>query len=285
MSDTISRQSSDAYEEAAAHWTEKRMAAAKPKPLPELSAEDLRAQSEEGREPREAAVTPPDTSLGLFVEQDAMLAAPVAHPAAAPYRCNGKLFFKWRGEDYVGSAGSIFNEVILTAGHNVCDEGEWSSHFLFWPGYPVINKSWGWTRASVFRKWKEDANLAYDYAMIMVDRSMEEIGAMGTVRDLSPVDRAWTAYGYPSEDPYPGDQMYEATGSYVSGAGVIKMNNNDMTRGASGGNWVTNYGGEYLVNGVNSHRGAGEHTMMRSPFLRDVDFQKLLDCVSRDDCQ
>lgn len=288
MSNTSSKEQDKSHEELNEYWTEERRAKAKPKPMPVISQENTGKVGQD-REQGNAVITPPNTSIKSITslnpdESADILAQPVSTPATWPYSCNGKLFFSWNGSDYVGSAGSIYLEVLLTAGHNLYDQGQWSTNFLYYPGYPVYGKSWSWARAAIFTAW-QGGNYAYDYAMILTSSSMQEVGSMATVRGVSPVGLTWSAYGYPAAAPYPGNQMYVATGSYVSGTDQITMNNNDMTQGSSGGNWWTNHEGQNYVNGVQSHRLNSQPTYAVSPYLNNNDFLTLLQCVATGQCQ
>ncbi len=284
MSKTSSKNNKD-FKEIQAYWTKERRDKAIPKPLPKLPDDgEIAEQSTTTRRP---TFTPPDTSIKDENDDQSLngkLAKPVNSPENLPWRCNGKLFFTWKGDDYVGSAGAILLEVLLTAGHNVFDEGEWSDNFYYYPAYPDYGKSWGWKRASVFTAWQYDANYAYDYAMILTDTSMKDIGSIGCVRDLAPKDRTWTAIGYPSRMPYPGDQMYKTTGNYIAGDSIITMDNNDMTKGSSGGVWLTDFEGVMCVNGIQSTRG-GVPEYANSPYIANNDYEKLLKCVTMDECK
>lgn len=288
---TTSNNSIKKENEILGYWTDERKRNAKPKPLPRLSlSKDF---NEALFQPSgNLSVVPPNVSALENLDNlksnlaAQYIATPVATPASWPYSCNGKLFFKWKGGDYVGSAGSIYLEVLLTAGHNVYDEGEWSTDFLYDPGYPVYGKSWGTSRAAIFTAWRDNTNYAYDYAMLLTSTSMQEVGSMGTLLNYSPNGKTWTSFGYPARSPYPGNQMFQTTGSCVSFAnGIIGMSNNDMTQGASGGNWWTNYNGQNYVNGVNSFGYDSQPTTMYGPYLNGSDFNTLLTCVATGNCQ
>lgn len=282
---TKSKENKKELEEIQDYWTKERRDRAIPKPMPELPDE---GESRKKLIPEIPIITPPNISIenieNLSVELAAGSAIPVSTPATWPWSCNGKLYFTWKGKDYVGSAGSIFLEILLTAGHNVYDEGEWSDKFLYFLGYPVYGKSWGWTRAAVFTAWQKKSDFSHDYAMILTSSTMKEVGSMGSVRGISPNGRTWTAIGYPAAPPYSGGTMYKTTGDYVSGSSIITMNNNDMTQGSSGGNWLTNYNGENYVNGVQSTRG-GAATYANSPYLNNADFITLLNCAVSGNCK
>src|SRR6267154_1746321 len=271
------------------YWTEERRASAKPKPMPIVEPDNKRkadAKTVEGP----LQITTPNISAADFLagtqkkSVSDLAATPVPTPASWPYSCNGKLFFTWQGNDYVGSAGSIFLEVLLTAAHNIYDGGEWSTNILYYPGYPVYGQSWGWTRTAIFTAWQNNNDFAYDYAMILTSTSMAPVGSMGSIRNLSPQGLTWTAIGYPAAAPYPGNQMYQTTGAYISGTTQITMANNDMTRGSSGGNWLTSQAGVNYVNGVQSHRPSNQPTVAVSPYLNNTDFLNLLQCVSTGNC-
>lgn len=261
------------------YWTQERMDKASPKVMPEVpdTPGDIELPP-----PKGPIATPPDTSLTDSIpdiELKVGLATKVTNPDKSPLKCNGKLYFTWKGEDWVGSAGAILLEVLLTAGHNVFDEGEWSDNFYFYPAYPVNGQSWGWSRAAIFTAWQNAADYAYDYAMLLTDSPMKDIGSVGVVRDLNPKGREWTAIGYPSEPPYDGGNMMETTGNYVKGSTIITMDKNDMTQGSSGGVWLTKTDKGTFVNGVQSHRKQGESSYAASPYIADKDYQELKDCL------
>lgn len=285
---TISHQPSQIHTEIHDAWTMERRKQAIPKPLPEVPA----ALPEGSGQKPWVDQTPVATQANITAKDRLKaenftrveLAVPVDTPTESPYRCNGKLFFSWKGKDYVGSAGSIYLDVLLTAAHNVYDEGEWSDEFIYYPAYPDCDKSWSWSRAAIFTAWKNNTDYAYDYAMIQTNNPMENVGSMSCILNLSPVDRTWVAYGYPAVSPYPGNQMYQTAGNYVAGGSIITMDNNDMTQGSSGGNWITQHQGRSYVNGVQSTRGA-KATYANSPYLGRIDFDALVNCVTTGNCE
>ncbi|MCH9638852.1 MAG: hypothetical protein K0U40_05100 [Betaproteobacteria bacterium] len=291
---TISHEPSKLRAEIDKYWSEERREKAIPKPLPEPPQTIVGDDTEAPWLDQIPVVTPPNISAKDRLKSEkftrSQLADPVTTPEVYPYRCNGKLFFCWQGKDWVGSAGSIYLDVLLTAAHNIYDEGEWSDMFLYYPAYPdLINpglkrKSWGWSRAAIFTAWKNSTNFAFDYAMLLTDSSMKEVGSQGYITNLPPQDRIWTAYGYPSAAPYPGNQMFQTAGNYVSGNTIITMQNNDMTKGSSGGNWITQHKGKNYVNGVQSTRGS-KATYANSPYLDNMDFEDLVKCVTKGNCE
>ena len=288
MAITILSSPERSHEELQEYWTEERRASAKPKPMPSLDEAVLRP-TPTGR----ILAVPPNMPLDQIkhpegeYQQDKTAASTcpataVTNTTTWPNTCNGKLFFNWKGSAWVGSAGSILLEVLLTAGHNVYDEGEWSTDFLYYPAYPNWGKSWGWSRAAVFTAWQNNTDYKYDYAMILTSSSMAEVGSWGYVYNLAP--SSWKAFGYPGNSPYSGDQMYQTTGTYAGGGNPMGMNNNDMQSGSSGGNWIATYQGQQVyANGVNSYH-TSTPCVEYSPYF-DSSFAVLLQCVTTGNCQ
>lgn len=268
-------------------WTKERMLEAIPKPLPVYHANDAAPDNNTAKTRGPLRISPPNTSakerLKSPTSGSTKLAKPVEDPTDIPNIYNGKLFFTWKGTHYVGSAGSIYLDVLLTAAHNIYDEGEWSDNFMYYPAYPDFGKSWSWSRAAIFEAWQNKTDFAYDYGMLLTDQPMSDVGSMASIQGLPLADRSWTAYGYPAAIPYPGNSMYKTTGNYVSGENIVTMNNNDMTQGSSGGSWITHYKGKAYVNGVQSTRGE-QTNFANSPYLDSVDFEALLDCVATGNC-
>ncbi|WP_025743194.1 trypsin-like serine peptidase [Aquimarina pacifica] len=261
------------------YWTKERREKAIPKPSPTLPDDFKEPDFDTSKITTIIEANTSITDNDIYKAIDVPIAVPVEYPQNYPNRCNGKLYFTWKGENYVGSAGSVFLEVLLTAAHNIYDEGEWSDNFLYFPGYPEytgVQVSWGWSKVAIFDEWKDNTNFAYDYAMIRTDSPMTSIGTMPTILNLPPQNRTWTAIGYPAISPYSGEQMYKTTGSYVSGSTIITMNNNDMTQGSSGGNWITTVSSVNYVNGVQSTRGS-QPSYANSPYLNQEEYDALLD--------
>lgn len=280
---TSSKEAEEILAQLQEYWTPERRENATPKPMP-VRQEELRR--EEPTATGEPSFQHPHRPEGEEDKRESAAAAgcpatKVTSTTTWPNCCNGKLFFDWKGQSYVGSAGSITLEVILTAGHCVYDEGEWSTNFLYYPAYPDLGRSWSWKRAAVFKAWQTSNNYAYDYAMLLTSSSMAAVGSWGWVYNLAP--SAWKAFGYPGNSPYPGNQMYQTSGAYVGGSPVMGMNNNDMHSGSSGGNWIATYQGQQLyANGVNSHH-TGTACVEYSPYF-DESFANLLKCVTTGVC-
>ena len=115
-------------------------------------------------------------------------------------------------------------------------------------------------------------------------------GRLGLLWNTPPEGRTWDAVGYPTEPNPPfdpsGHTMYEARGPYVSLPNsyiVIKMNNNNMRGGSSGGPWITVYNGLMYANGVQSRHGLlpdDDDFVEYSPYFSEDKVKHLFDWIS-----
>ena len=265
-------------------WTEERRSAAIPKPMPALdpnspaSSGEAPSQGPERSEPGQEPATPPRVSKRqLSVEAAAVtIAQPVSDPTAWPYLACGKLFFSQGGTDYVGSAAAIRDNILLTAGHCVYENGNYSQDVEFYPAYPDLDDPWPFREYFVPNyeaTYFDGSAHQFDFALLWVPAGMQsDIGHLGWRANVIPTSSSsWNAIGYPSESPFPGDQMYQTTGSCINTGNPMKMDNNDMTPGCSGGPWIMgNQGSNHYANGVNSFRYDNQPTTIYSPqFLQD----------------
>lgn len=284
---TLITKNKKSHQETLEYWTEERKASAKRKPhriIPPNKSNSAGAQPKGKVRVGQHNVSVFDNiELLKDVDSTDFLAKPVARPGKWPNSCNGKLYFTWKGQDYVGSAGSIYLEVLLTAAHNIYDEGAWSTNILYDAGHQERGKVWSYTSAVISGEWMNNENYAYDYSMILTDSSMKSVGSIAPITNYSPIGKNWIAYGFPADNPYPGDKMYKTRGKCVSYVdGIIGMDHNDMTKGSSGGNWKTKYGGggQFYVNSVNSHGVQGEPSTMYGPYLDTWSFYLMLNALT-----
>jgi hypothetical protein len=182
-------------------------------------------------------------------------AVPVGLYGVYPFSTNGKLFFSFRGNDYVCSGTVVASKsrsTVLTAGHCVHDKRlGWARNVVFvpayWSGYMPFGV-WPATVEVAPRGWVRHTHYANDYAALKVMRS--PIGPLSRV--VGSVGLAWGqprrqhfyAVGYPN-NRYSGQAMYgcvsrtagkdpffRGPGQPDTGIGC------DMSHGASGGGWT-----------------------------------------------
>ena len=151
-----------------------------------------------------------------------------------PYITVGKLFFKQNGRNYVGSAASIGNYAIFTAGHCVHtgngSSNGWSTNVVFVPAYRngsaplgMWNASYLMTRA----KWYNNGipnGLTEDIGGAILHplngrKISQKVGSLGTAWNWGRFQH-WHAVGYPAAPPYSGKLMWDTQASYAYNGSV-----------------------------------------------------------------
>ena len=274
--DVVLHETDEDHEETLAYWTPERRAAAVPREL-------TRPRRPRGPvpgpglqlHPRRPGAAPsgPDTELVPDIQQ-------------APFRSVGKVFFRWQGCDYVGSAWKLASSGIATAGHNVYDEGEWSRSLVFWLRYDEGSSDGTYTTSALasLRGWI-DGEDAYDLGGC---RTREPIGAGGTAPLAfvynQPVADVYTALGYPAEPiprfPFDGERMWQSEGSSCDpvnlGQVAARVN---LSKGASGGPWLAQFKGLTVVNGITMGGPEDSDDISFSPYFGQG-IKNLYDAVS-----
>jgi hypothetical protein len=206
-------------------------------------------------------------------------------------RTSGKVFFSFNGVPYQCS-GTIVNSEgqnsVWTAGHCVFDGGVWMSNWQFVPAYdddladPRPYGTWSafqlWTKTN----WINNQDFAEDMGVALMNMNfgfhiVGYLGGQGIATGRG--DTVWeNSFGYPAEAPFDGGNLYRCTGN--SGpewrflffwSETIKIGC-DMTRGSSGGGWLTDWNGDWgYLNGVNSRIDRIVNpTIMLSPYFDDT---------------
>lgn len=274
--------------EVFAYWTDERLAKAEPLPLPTLKGEPEGLTAAAG-EPTVELAKPPDD----FLEGDSAACfrtSRVSNMNTWPYQVVGKMFMSFpNGGNYVGSAWTIYESSVFTAGHCVFDKnlGGWARNVAFYPRYNNGSTIGGWAARSLVSLvgWTRDRNFTYDLGAFITTRAIRpQTGSLGWIANSSPsLGSPFTAVGYPAQ-PIPGYNfdgryMWQSVGNYLGGTSILKMCNN-MTGGCSGGPWSIVYNGVNAYGkGVNSHRYSSDPNSMYSPafgqgFLNITDWLK-----------
>lgn len=313
------RESSVEWTAAPAAWSQARMEAARPYPLPEVDSQPAprNSFSQSGGEPTFIPGVPPasvETAEGTAPSQSTQAISGYDYPApftryenfdsytTYPYRTIGVLFFTQRGLDYRCSAAVVGKDALWTAGHCVHDgsgqpEG-WSENVVFVPAYKNGSEPYGnWvfydlvTRSS----WYSSGDLRFDiggvvlYPNLSAQSVRDVVGSLGFAYNLNP-GQHWFNFGYPTLPPFTGTTMQVCAGSFArndtSQSFPMPMAMGcDMTPGSSGGPWIINFSGfigntNYL-NGNNSYHLTGFEDEIYSPYFGD-DAKDLLDYISTD---
>ena len=213
-----------------------------------------------------------------------------------PYVTVGKLFFKQNGNSYVGSAASIGNYAVFTAGHCVhTGNGKasgWSTNVVFVPAYKNGSAPLGMWKASYLTtrtKWYNNGipnGLTEDMGGAILHplngkKISQRVGSLGAAWNWGRFQH-WHAVGYPAASPYNGKLMWDTQASYayngsVSGIKPVAIGCN-MTGGCSGGPWIRKFGSANQLNGVNSYRRSNKPEELLSPYF-DNRAKSLLDSL------
>ena len=248
-------------------WTEEAMADAEPIELSleegsvKMLAEDEMPVGEEERglpaHPDGALEAswdpqPPCPATGSNTER-------VPNRGIIPYSPVGKIFMTMQGKNYVGTAWTIGQSGVFTAGHCVFDKnaGGWASNVLFVPQYDdgsAPRGRWAATCLATLHGWTDSADHRYDLAAFRVNGDVRsKTGSLGWIANGRTNYDPITGIGYPAGSPFDGKYMYRSTGHYVGGTNPIQAYNN-MTGGCSGGPWAIWQDGIPFATGVNSFR-------------------------------
>jgi len=265
------------HEQVVSYWTQERMASAIPRELI-LNAEGKRIHFEYSS--RNYSKLEGVPTRGTHDVRDSY--------STNPYHQVGKVFFSDGANNYVCSGSAVGGNVVLTAGHCVCDSGTWFTNWLFVPNYRDSKGPYGAFSAEnilTFNEWFIKTDIARDVAFAIVGSSslksgetLEDIiGALGFITEVASNNAYWDAIGYPAGSPYTGKVMVQ---SYEPQSisdnlrtpktrGIISK----MTGGCSGGPWVygVNVGGDNS-NTVNAAGGLNSYGYNGRPHLYSPNF-------------
>ncbi|MES2443602.1 MAG: hypothetical protein V4574_12295 [Pseudomonadota bacterium] len=211
---------------------------------------------------------PPCPAAGCTTER-------VPNRTVIPYCAVGKLFMTFDGSRYVGSAWTIGESTVFTAGHCLYDNqggAGWADNILFIPQYhngAAPLGRWAAIEMATLNGWIAGGNdrFKYDLAAFRVDRPIRPAtGSLGWLANAAPNQGCITGIGYPAAAPFNGEEMWRSSGHYVGGSNPIQMRN-DMTGGCSGGPWEIWRDGTPLTNGLNSFRYTNDPATMYSPYF------------------
>jgi V8-like Glu-specific endopeptidase len=265
---------------ATSPWTQERMMAAQPYPMPNIEGEFTLSTELPVKvgNPGIQPSSPPEVSEVPFLAEEAtgiMSASSLlgySYPPpytryknfdsyqVFPYSTIGVLFFSHDGTDYRCSAASIGKDAVWTAGHCVHTgdgmEDGWSEDVIFVPAYKNGAAPFDiWTAYNVWTKgsWFSSADYRYDMGGAVLNTNSSEktisqvVGNLGFSYNLSS-SQLWFNFGYPSDAPFDGKWQYICTGPFARNDTNLNKPypvgmGCDMTRGSSGGPWIKDFSG------------------------------------------
>ncbi|MGH3312032.1 MAG: trypsin-like serine peptidase [Streptomyces sp.] len=202
---------------------------------------------------------------------------------------SGRVFFKFGGRDASCSGNAVTSDnasTVMTAGHCVKMEGKWHTDWTFVPGYhdgQAPHGKWAADKTLTTPQWDAGEDLNYDVGAAVVKprdgkRLTDVVGGQGLSFN-SGYNETMYAFGFPAADPYDGEKL-----TYCSGTAYrdLLLTNDyglacDMTGGASGGPWFTEFdeaSGTGLQASVNSFKYNFQPNAMYGPRF-GADAQKL----------
>jgi V8-like Glu-specific endopeptidase len=248
---TVKKYLVEEVESAKEYWTPEKMNAAKPYLMTSLSSEQLQELIQQDKQSgitqnRRSVIMQDDPTL-----QEIQGTPQVADVNQRPFWNGGRFFFTTsQGVDSSGTAAFVgANNMVMTAAHCVTDpfSGAPYSNLMFYRAY----NNGGGQKVGVpsvgvwntFYSPNTKVRTPWDYAFILTN-DLSEAGWLGLQLYLP--YSSWTAIGYPGNFGN-AQQMYKVVGNLGSNSGgVVIMNGNPMTGGASGGAWIgalsSNYG-------------------------------------------
>lgn len=252
-------------DETEEYWTEERMAEAEPLPLPTLegvSEEEFTRVMAEGDFVSEAPMGPDGDEEIEEAEEECCTCSEITNLSAWPYVTVGKLFMVFGGVNYVGSAWTIGESAVFTAGHCVYDHGGagWASNLLFMPGYRDGAAKGKWYSGGIctLSAWANSGDYKADLGCFTTTKPIRPTtGRLGWwANTKASFGQPYDAVGYPADSPYNGERMWHCVGYQPSPWSMFSSDwnplpmCNKMTPGCSGGPWIIQNG---YAKGVNSH--------------------------------
>lgn len=273
-----SSRSSNQDIDSVGYWTEEKMRSA-------LPAEEIAPELEQSGEPQPTERSS-ETKIGESLTHPAYPKSPPGQQTrnAVVPTTTGKVFFSYKGKDYVCSGATIngpTKDVVSTAGHCVHGgKGEgWHTNIAFAPGYyngVSHNGLWHWKSAHTLRGWIDSSDFSRDQAFFTVHPRdgrtlVDTVGGNGFYYNYGHDQTGVRIWGWPAEPPYQGHIPYYCDGNtrkrnWLSSDMVMPC---DMTGGASGGPWLKSQIDANLgyVFGVTSRRTtSGEKLLISTPF-------------------
>lgn len=183
----------------------------------------------------------PGISNGQAIEAKAIGEVTYPDINTPPFDRFARLTFLENEKGFVCSSEFVGNslDVVMTAAHCVYSNGTntWNRNWIVAPKYdqgsslPLLD----WDCAAIYSGWAQ-GGWPYDYAFIRVRGS--HANALGLRGDVMPGQ--WKSAGFPSL--YGGTQRLAAVDGTNGGGGggIVKMTNNPMGKGSSGGAWLDN---------------------------------------------
>ncbi|GHH12922.1 trypsin-like serine peptidase [Streptomyces lanatus] len=267
-----------AQQQARDFWTAERMRAATPLDLVTVDGHfDGGAAPLKGQATKVAPTTPTEIGPTAFPNGGGQWTGGGAVVSTA-----GRVFFTYQGRTASCSGNAVTSNnksTVITAGHCVKLEGAWHTNWVFVPGYHDGQAPHGrWTASKTLStpQWTASEDINYDVGAAVVaplDGKLltDVVGGQGLAFNTGYNLRMYS-FGFPAADPYDGEKFIYCSGT--TDRDFLLSNdhgmNCDMTGGASGGPWFTQFDeatGKGLLSSVNSFKYNFLPTRMYGPYF------------------
>ncbi|TXS53045.1 peptidase [Streptomyces sp. uw30] len=275
-----------AQQQARDFWTSERMREATPLDLVGVSG-----HIDGGSAPRKGAATTvaptsPAAPLGKAAAGIGLMAFPNSGGqwtgGGAVVNTAGRVFFSYQGRTASCSGNAVTSankSTVITAGHCVKLEGAWHTNWVFVPGYHDGQAPYGrWSASKTLStpQWTASEDINYDVGAAVVSpldgkRLTDVVGGQGLAFNTGYNLRMYS-FGFPAAAPYDGEKFIYCSGT--TNRDFLLSNdhgmNCNMTGGASGGPWFTQFNestGTGLLSSVNSFKYNFRPNRMYGPYF------------------
>ena len=267
ISTTVSQVPAGAQQQARDFWTPERMRAATPLDLVGVDVAPRKGPA------ATVAPTTPTAAAGKAVNDIGLKAFPNAggqwSGGGAVVNTAGRVFFSYQGRTASCSGNAVTSankSTVITAGHCVKLEGAWHTNWVFVPGYHDGQSPYGrWSASKTLStpQWTASEDINYDVGAAVVapldgKRLTDVVGGQGLAFSTGYNLRMYS-FGFPAAAPYDGEKFIYCSGN--TNRDFLLSNdhgmNCNMTGGASGGPWFTQFNestGTGLLSSVNSFK-------------------------------
>ncbi|MFG1669733.1 trypsin-like serine peptidase [Streptomyces sp. Y7] len=270
---SVSQVSAGAQQQARDFWTPERMREATPLDLVSVNGHFEGGSAPQKGRATTVAPTAPAAALGTKAAGVDLMAFPNGGGqwtgGGAVVNSAGRVFFSYQGRTASCSGNAVTSNnksTVITAGHCVKLEGAWHTNWVFVPGYHDGQAPYGrWSASKTLStpQWTASEDINYDVGAAVVaplDGKLltDVVGGQGLAFNTGYNLRMYS-FGFPAAAPYDGEKFIYCSGS--TSRDFLLSNdhgmNCNMTGGASGGPWFTQFNestGTGLLSSVNSFK-------------------------------
>jgi len=210
----------------------------------------------------------------------------VVDPKKFPYCAVGRLRVEFSTGLSFGTGFVVSDKVLMTAGHCIYWRGSYpkSAHVEFNVSGRTIPLRVAVTHVGHHARFQgNEATLDFDFGFCVLDRGISAMtGMIGYEASGGVIRKPIQSIGFPAvrspKYSFDGTKLWQSTGFEMQKAPRfhVRPAQSELTQGASGGPWLTDFGDGPVAVGLNSFTTIPARGVMNSPIF-DEDFLDLLD--------